>query len=159
MRVACPMARVLSPFGRHDADPVLILGPIDLAELGDHDRVRPEAREDFDVRALELGGGVEHAINALGIVPAVAEGGVGVLRLPRRPGPRVGASANARDPPGRTDALEVAHPPTTKARAAATISGPTSWISPSRRRRAGERSSRSEERRVGKECRSRWSPY
>src|SRR5262244_4615518 len=141
MRVACPMARVLSPFGRHDADPVLILGPIDPAAFGDHDRVRPEAREDLDVRPLQLGGRVEDAINTLGVVPAVAEGGVGVLCLPWRPGPRVGPSANARDPPGRADALEIAHPPTTKARAAATISGPTSWISPSRRRRAGERSS------------------
>src|SRR5215471_6747862 len=131
----------LQPFSRHDAELVLIRGSIDLAELRDHSGVRPKAREDLGVRSLELGGRVKHTVDALGIVPAVAEGGVGVLRLPGRPRPRVGPAADARDAPRRADALEIAHPPTTKARAAATISGPTSWISPSRRRRAGERSS------------------
>src|SRR5262249_45798121 len=131
----------LEPFGRHDADPVLILGPIDLAELGDHDRVRPEAREDFDVRALELGGGVEHAINALGIVPAVAEGGVGVLRLAGRFAPWAGAWASAGEPPGRRDAVGAPDPRPARPRGAATRAGLAPWLSPSRRRRAGGRAS------------------
>src|SRR5712691_12729565 len=36
---------------------------------------------------------------------------------------------------------------------------PPPFTSPSRRAPARHRSRRSEERRVGKECRSRWSPY
>src|SRR5260221_10382042 len=42
---------------------------------------------------------------------------------------------------------------------AAVITHAVSDVRPQTQRRAGHRQKRSEERRVGKECRSRWSPY
>src|SRR6266536_5354425 len=49
-------------------------------------------------------------------------------------------------------------PPAPAMSADATVTSPTAAVSVATARRKG-RAGRSEERRVGKECRSRWSPY
>jgi hypothetical protein len=114
---------------------------LDCHHTSDDGWVGPESREHLDEAPLQFSASVDDPVHALRIVPAISECAIGSGVFPWRPSPRVWTSADSKEATGGTSDIQSGdHPPITKARAASTMSGPTSPSSPSRNRRAGDRS-------------------
>jgi len=111
-------------------------------------RVGAESGENFYQRTEPAARRVKDSVEPLRIIPAVPEGPVAADVRPVRPGPRVGDTRDSVEGAIGRDCVKVgtvgrrcSQPPLTKVRAAERICGPTSSSSPSRSRRAAERSS------------------
>ena len=84
------------PRARHDPRGECVVWPRDRGQPGHDVRVRAESSQHLDEARLELGRRIQHAVDAVGVVPPVAEGSVLPLRLPGWPRPRIGGGRATR---------------------------------------------------------------
>lgn len=76
---------------------IVVVLILDLSSRANYFGVRPKAREALYERAESLRAGVEHAVEALGIVVPITERAVGLSKRPVGPLPWISSSTDAKD--------------------------------------------------------------